>query len=918
MALLAIGAWADTDTSHPPIPELSHTVGVIDDIDLAGSTIDVNGQTFLITEETRICDEDAEEPLTLEDLVLGTPVKVTFIPVGEHLVALRVCVVEPEPCEKSQLRGLIESIDPVARTFVVLGATVQITPDTRIQTQGGDPDSEEAPETLVVGSFEDLAVGVYVIAKGEWTGELMLAQTVHTKRHVGDDMVAGTIMALDLGLGGGIIDGVTVAICGSDEIEIVDQLGRPFPAEDLVVGMWAAAFGTWNGEILCLDRLQVIDAFDDLHPRRTDIWGIAESVDPVAKTFVVHGITITTEEDTRFALRGRGPGSFEDIVDGVPVHVHGLWMDDGTVRASLVVILPERIPPTHPIVVHGTIEEIDLGESTLVVDEQLFQVVDETHIHGPASPELTLEDLSVGDYVHVLGRPVSGEPPIAQDIHLIPAAHPPVPHQVVFSGAVWDILDESTLIVRGIVVHVTDETEILSYQNVPIPLGLLHIGDPVRVRGFRAPSTDPSTDRRPERVRDVIATEIRRDIALINDAQYPTQTMWVHGLPVFVPLETEVTLPDGASGEVTDLTIGQTVRLVASPEVITPLQASPEPLIVAESIDIRTPLVLTSFGPSDEAVTLQFIGGDAVITLGREVAGGGFVYTAGSASVAPPGTIACLSMLISSDQASPENVPAFRVRASTRGFHRTSHVQTLPVGSQTITATTTPKVYQAYLMPPPGGAVGPDWLDHIYVSFDCFDFDIQPGEPPVTFTIHAMGLEILPADAIEVVEVLGQWDFEDSTDGWMTNTGASAIFSQPAASAGDGALELAAVDDNTYGMWGIVVDDLDVAPGSTLRMRAYLTGHAPNTGLLPTVRMRAHDRAFEQIAELVLQPNGPHPSLPDADGQVVDLIWTWPRCAPPLHALVLNFDLYNLSPLACIGHRVRLESVSLEVIDLGD
>jgi len=73
MALLAIGAWADTDTSHqPPIPELSHTVGVIEDIDLSGSTIGVNGQTFLITEETRICDEDVEGPLTLEDLILGT------------------------------------------------------------------------------------------------------------------------------------------------------------------------------------------------------------------------------------------------------------------------------------------------------------------------------------------------------------------------------------------------------------------------------------------------------------------------------------------------------------------------------------------------------------------------------------------------------------------------------------------------------------------------------------------------------------------------------------------------------------------------------------------------------------------------------------------------------------------------------
>jgi hypothetical protein len=240
------------------------------------------------------------------------------------------------------------------------------------------------------------------------------------------------------------------------------------------------------------------------------------------------------------------------------------------------------------------------------------------------------------------------------------------------------------------------------------------------------------------------------------------------------------------------------------------------------------------------------------------------------------------------------------------------------VGTHSLTATQTPKTYTVLLAPPADAADYPEMWDGVYVSFDTFDFDITPGEGPVTFTIHAITIDTIPVDSAQTGQVLASWDFEGSSQDWYAATDSAPIFTVPQFESGDDHLSLAATDDWTFGYWLTTVTGLGVSPGTTLRLRATLSSPITDSAHLPLLRVRMTDVNFEQIGELVVQPWGPSPSLPNAVPQTYDLYYVWPDYAPALDTVIINCDLVNLSGNGQIGGEVHLDDVSLETVQFTD
>jgi hypothetical protein len=129
--------------------------------------------------------------------------------------------------------------------------------------------------------------------------------------------------------------------------------------------------------------------------------------------------------------------------------------------------------------VEGRISEIDIDLLNLVVNSVLVRTTDTTDFRSVHQGRIEFDDLVVGDYVRVFGRPMTDGSIAAIKVHRKKNAQE---CHSMLRGLVNDVdIDSGTLVVGIVEVHTLAVTQIFDASGEAIGLEDLVIGDTVKV-----------------------------------------------------------------------------------------------------------------------------------------------------------------------------------------------------------------------------------------------------------------------------------------------------------------------------------------------------------------------------------------------------------------------------------------------------
>ncbi|MCA9417996.1 MAG: hypothetical protein KC917_17100 [Candidatus Omnitrophica bacterium] len=221
--------------------------------------------------------------------------------------------------------------------------------------------------------------------------------------------------------------------------------------------------------------------------------GFISEIDPASGTLVVGVVLIRTDDETQIDLLDREDksqshsGSLEDLQVGDYVRVDYCANREGPPLASRI---REKSGEHHYAHVDGKISEIDVDLAQMMVNSVLVLTTEETEYRSVHHGHIEFEDLAVGDYVKVFGRPVTGPAVSAFGPVTGPVINAIKVHrkrsseecQSMLRGMVNEVdVDSGTLTVGIVEVHTLSVTKILDASGEPILLADLVPGDFVKV-----------------------------------------------------------------------------------------------------------------------------------------------------------------------------------------------------------------------------------------------------------------------------------------------------------------------------------------------------------------------------------------------------------------------------------------------------
>lgn len=276
--------------------------GPVESIDLAAGQLLAIGQNVLIVAGT-VFDLGGSVPLAVGDLI---EVHATLDVARSSYVATRI--ERRAALARYKLRGVVTEFDPVGRTLR-MGAL-------RIDWSGVAPD--DPASTLAPGRLLQLTLGP-TPATGTRTALSIQADTLPLADRERVEL-----------------EGRVTAFTSITEFQVdgvpVDARGARFDggAAGLVQGAKVEVKGSLRGGVLLAIEVEVED--DAGGDQSFELHGSIESVDAAAMRFVVRGVTVGWNADTRF-----DSSSAADLVVGRRVEVRGRLSSDGqAVDATLI------------------------------------------------------------------------------------------------------------------------------------------------------------------------------------------------------------------------------------------------------------------------------------------------------------------------------------------------------------------------------------------------------------------------------------------------------------------------------------------------------------------------------------------------------------------------------------------------------
>ncbi len=233
---------------------------------------------------------------------------------------------------------------------------------------------------------------------------------------------------------------------------------------------------------------------DDRHCKKKKLEGFISQLNPASGTLVVGVVLIRTDEETRIDLRDphddksrSHSGELEDLEVGDYVKVEYCGNREGPPLATKI---QEKSSENRFARVDGRISEIDLDLAQMVVNSVLVLTTEKTEYRSVHNGHIEFDDLLVGDYVKVKGRPATGPAisafgPVTGPVITAIKVHRKKTSEECHSllrGMVNDVNIESGTLTVGIVeVHTLSVTQIKDASGEPIVLVDLIPGDFVKV-----------------------------------------------------------------------------------------------------------------------------------------------------------------------------------------------------------------------------------------------------------------------------------------------------------------------------------------------------------------------------------------------------------------------------------------------------
>ena len=336
-----------------------------------GSII-VNGVRF--DDSGAAIQDDDGTALTSDRLVLGVESRVIASP--PQVVAGSLRSTASSIVVASQLIGPVASVDTTARTLTVLGETVLITAATAFDTvYAGGLASVQVGDTVEIYGRFDPANTVYTATRIEARpnpsfykvrGPIVTVDRLHQTLTIGGlaidyshipasdmpNVVVGGIVraklqpmapsgaAVAMALPSGVdplpegalatIEGRISAIVSSRMFSVdgtpVDALAATFPQgqSGVVLGARVSVQGIARAGVLEAQSVAV-EGNEDSTNSHFELHGTISAIDPVAKTFVLRGVSVDYSGQVEF-----DKGTASDLAVGVQVQVEGVLSSDGT------------------------------------------------------------------------------------------------------------------------------------------------------------------------------------------------------------------------------------------------------------------------------------------------------------------------------------------------------------------------------------------------------------------------------------------------------------------------------------------------------------------------------------------------------------------------------------------------------------
>lgn len=415
----------------------------------------------------------------------------------------------------------------------------------------------------------------------------------------------------------------TGAFAFNEETEFLDQDGNPigprafYPGTPVTAEVCFATTGAERQE-LPDPSFPVIGVLLSLQKTESDefvqLEGFLTDIDSTG-VIAVNQRRVSTDGDTLY-FDGDSEISFSDLAlgDFVEVEATRIPSTDSSQPAQLVADLVRVIDfEPEPIVVEGPIEQIGGNDDTnwafpnLVVMGHRFLANSETVIIDAEGDVIAFSDLSVGDLVRVEGVPqlptfgdsenIRPEPVfVALEIKKLEDAPPVVLRgriATIDSTGCFEMSNQNSPLTVLFQVCTNNETVILTEDGDPLTFADLGEGDHVRVEAVLqdARQVGPylaleivvlDNTPRPIVVEGLI-DDMGPSIALYNG------WIQVQGMQFLISPEAEILSPNGNELAVSDLAVGQTVRvegLPLDPVVAPDRQEPPAPQYVAYRIQV--------------------------------------------------------------------------------------------------------------------------------------------------------------------------------------------------------------------------------------------------------------------------------------------------------------------------------------------
>ncbi len=427
------------------------------------SSIEVNGQMFMINQQTEIKGRDHEH-LTLNDLHEGMFVEVKAkLQFNFKFMALKIEVEESFEMKEVEFWGKIDSVE--SDYIVMANHKIQVTDQTKIEVN----DNDEAAIT-------DLQPGMRAEVKAQITenGDL-IALEIEVKNAQYVFQKIEIIGAIDsLGTNFIMVQGYTIV--ADTNTVILDANFQPITLSDLQKGqiVKVKGFVQEDGTVLAY-RIKV----KDLWTAYLKVEGAIEAIGEQSVT--VQGIVFNVDSATVILDANFQPITLADLSEGQMVHIKALEQEDGSYLALRIKLENE---PQATVDITGAIQAIT--SDSITVNDMRFYVSDKTEIYDLQDQLITMDDLQVGQVVEVKGSMLEDGTYCAGKIEVEDD-----PNMVSLNSAL-DGKSEASIYIAGTEYQITPNTVVLDSTYNEISVDDLALGEDVTV--WALPTDDGSLE----------------------------------------------------------------------------------------------------------------------------------------------------------------------------------------------------------------------------------------------------------------------------------------------------------------------------------------------------------------------------------------------------------------------------------------